>query len=305
MVFLGEAIEAFLQYADGIKNLSPHSLKAYRNDLSFFLSSFPEKEKKILFEIDLIDMRSCVGLLSKQKKTATTINRFICTIRSFFLYLYRMNILPNNIALDLKTVKIPKKLPRYMSDSEVDALRRQPEKKELLWTERDRAIFECLYSSGARVSELSNLNLRDLAANLSSAIVTGKGSKDRKVFFSQDAVEALKVYLVQRAEIIQKNKAKIEALFINQRGGRLTARGIFYVVNRYSSVEGTNKPVSPHAFRHTFATTMLKNGANIRVVQELLGHENISTTQKYTHITKEQLIQTYNASHPHGGKNEL
>ena len=299
---LGEAVDAFLQYVNGIKNLSHNTIKAYSTDLTFFIQSFPETEDKKLEDITLVDLRSCVGHLSKQKKTSTTINRFISTIRSFFLYLYKMNILPNNIAVDLKTVKIPKRLPRYMSETEVKALREQPNKKELLWTERDAAIFECLYSSGCRVSELASLNVGDLSSNKSSAIVTGKGSKDRRVFFSSDAVNTLKDYLVQRTEVIQKNNIKTDALFINQKGGRLTPRGVFYIVSRYSSVEGTNKPVTPHVFRHTFASTMLRNGANIRVVQELLGHENISTTQKYTHITKDQLIETYNASHPHGGK---
>lgn len=301
-MFLGEAIDAFLQYANGVKNVSHNSLKAYSTDLSFFLDSFSEGEEKKIHEIGLVDLRSCVGQLSKQKKTPTTINRFICTIRGFFSYLYKMQILEKNIALDLKTVKIPKKLPRYMSEDEVDALREEPKKNELLWTERDRALFECLYSSGCRASEIASLNIRDFLSNFSSAIVRGKGSKDRRVFFSEDAVAALKEYLPKRSAVLEKNNTKTDALFINQRGSRLSVRGLSYIVNRYSSLKGTNKTVSPHAFRHTFATTMLKNGANIRVVQELLGHANISTTQKYTHITKEQLIENYNRSHPHGGK---
>lgn len=300
-MLLGDAVDAFLLYANGVKNLSQNSIRAYSTDLSFFIASFPESEEKAVEDITIVDLRSSVGRLSKQKKTPTTINRFICTIRSFYLYLYKMKHLKTNIAVDLKTIKIPKKLPRYMSDSEVDALLKQPEKKELLWAERDTAIFECLFSSGCRVSELSSLNIGDLSSLYSSAFVTGKGSKDRKIFFSPDAVNALKIYLPQRETILKKNDKNTRALFINQKAKRLTSRGVFYIVDRYSSAEGA-KPVSPHAFRHTFATRMLKNGANIRVVQELLGHENISTTQKYTHITKEELIQSYNSSHPHGGK---
>lgn len=305
-MFLQDSIQEFLIYCVGIKSLSDNTIKGYKNDLFLFTTclakqGFSDSHEILLDDINLIHLRACIGILSKEKKAASSINRFISATRAFFAYSYRMNYCLKNPALELKTVKMPKKVPRYMTNSEVHSLCNQPNVKELLWEERDKAIFEILYSSGCRVSELSSINISDLSGDLSSAIVTGKGKKDRRVFFSKEAVTEMKKYLEQRTSYIKSEKAT-KALFINQMGTRLTSRGISYIVARYSSIEGVNKPVSPHAFRHTFATSLLSNGADIRVVQELLGHSSISTTQRYTHITTAQLIDTYNKSHPHGGK---
>ncbi len=158
-----------------------------------------------------------------------------------------------------------------------------------------------LYSSGCRASELVGLKLSDFMDGGRSAIVTGKGNKQRKVYFVQEARKALAEYLKDRKKVLADNKVDPapRELFINQKGGALTTGGLRYILNRYSGVEGTNRHVNPHAFRHTFATTMLGNGADVRVVQEMLGHSSISTTQRYTHITTEKLIETYNKAHPH------
>jgi integrase/recombinase XerC len=149
--------------------------------------------------------------------------------------------------------------------------------------------------------------MADLASDFSSAIVTGKGSKDRRVFFAPDAVAALRIYLQERGMKIPRNRT-VESVFINQQGEPITSRGLRYIVSRYSGSEGTNRPVSPHAFRHTFATSLLSNGADVRIVQELLGHSSISTTQRYTHVTTAKLMETYRQAHPHGtsgGSDEL
>lgn len=305
-MFLEEYIQEFLIYCSSIKSFSSHTVKGYKNDLQKFISLLEEQRRGSSADIlpdsiTLTNLRSCVSSLSKEKKAASSINRFISSVRSFFAYAHRMQYCSINPALEFKTVKMPKRIPRYMTPSEVAALCRQPGEKEILWAGRDKAIFEVLYSSGCRVSELSSLNLEDLGADISSAMITGKGKKDRRIFFSAEAVTALKVYLPLRAARIHADKP-VKALFINQAGTRLSPRGISFIVSRYSSIEGTHKPVSPHAFRHTFATSLLSNGADIRIVQELLGHASISTTQRYTHVTTDQLIETYNKSHPHGGK---
>ena len=152
------------------------------------------------------------------------------------------------------------------------------------------------------MSEVSGLNVVDLSADRKSAMVTGKGNKDRRVFLEEDAQKAIEKYLTERKLRFPTLK-DTDSLFVNQRGTRLTRRGIALVIARYSGAEGTNYHAFPHMFRHTFATAMLSNGADVRVIQKMLGHECISTTQKYTHITTEQLIQTYNKAFPHGNKN--
>ena len=177
----------------------------------------------------------------------------------------------------------------------------EPVKDELLWASRDHAIFLMLYSSGCRASEIVGLKLSDFMDGGRSAIVTGKGNKQRKVFFAAEACKALSEYLADRKKVLAENQISqpSQVLFINQKGHPLTTGGLRYILNRYSGVEGTNHHVNPHAFRHTFATTMLSNGADVRMVQEMLGHSSISTTQRYTHITTEKLIDIYNKAHPH------
>ena len=156
-----------------------------------------------------------------------------------------------------------------------------------------------LYSSGCRVSEIAGLRMRDLKADYRSAIVHGKGNKDRIVFFSDKAVAAFKLYLEERKMHVKAEKP-VASVFISRRGTGLSVRGIYGIVDRYSSVEGTNRHVSPHSFRHSFATSMLNAGADIRIVQEMLGHSSISTTQRYTHVTAAKLVDIYNRAHPHG-----
>ena len=192
-------------------------------------------------------------------------------------------------------------MPRFLTGDEIDKLCMQPDVNELLWASRDKAIFEMMYSSGCRVSEVSSLKLSDISYDKGSAIVTGKGKKDRRVYFEKDAREAMEKYLPERKSLLEKLgiRDNVEELFVNQRGRPLTAHGIRWILERYSGAEGLNHHVSPHALRHTFATAMLSGGADVRVVQEMLGHSSVSTTQRYTHITTERLIDVYNKAHPH------
>ncbi|MCM1321445.1 MAG: tyrosine-type recombinase/integrase [Bacteroides sp.] len=302
---LNDACEEFLVYQSGIRNLSEHSLSGYRNDLRLFreyLSALYETDDINLAAVTTEDIRACIGMQTKQKRAPASINRFLAAVRQLFSYCRRLGYISSNPAFEIKSVKMPRKIPRFMTPAEVHALCAFPEKKELLWAVRDRAVFEILYSSGCRVSEVAGLLLRDISADLKSAVVLGKGNKERRVFFSDAAACALRSYLPERSKLlVECRRQNVSALFVNRRGTRLSARGIWYIVARYSSAEGTNKPVSPHAFRHTFATSMLSNGADVRVVQELLGHESISTTQRYTHVTTARLVDIYNRSHPHGG----
>lgn len=296
---LNSAINEYLLYLDAVRGLSANSVLGYKKDLDY-LMLFVGKD------IDIKDVTKekllfCIGELSKKKMAATSINRFIAAVRTFFAYCKKFQYIPKNPAIELKTVRIPKKIPRFLTANEMNSLCNQPELKELLWTSRDCAIFEMLYSSGCRVSELANLRFSDFMEGFSKAIVKGKGNKDRVVYFAKEAQAALKIYLDDRKKILQEKKVENEPeyIFINQKGNHLSAAGIRWIVSRYSGVEGTNHHISPHAFRHTFATQLLSNGADVRAVQELLGHSSISTTQRYTHITTEKLIEIYNKAHPH------
>lgn len=297
---LNELCDEFLLYLSSVRGLSQNTVDGYKNDLMQFQNFLsPSLEINSITKENIL---LCIGQLSREQKASASINRFISSVRSLFSYALKFEYVKINPSLEIKTVKMPKKIPNFMTGAEVDELCFQPSKKELLWEKRDRCIFELLYSSGCRVSEISNLKLSDFMDNYSSAIVTGKGNKQRKVFFSSDARNSLSLYLTDRKKILMEKNKSTDILFINQTGMPLTTCGIRYILSRYSGNEGTKHHVNPHAFRHTFATQMLSNGADVRLVQEMLGHSSISTTQRYTHITTEKLIEIYNKAHPHGNK---
>ncbi len=305
-VTLDDCAAEYLLYIETVRGLSANCVTGYREDLSH-LSRMVGGTAKIT-DIGSEDLRMCIGELSRRKYSSASINRFIAAVRGLFAYCRKFRYIEQNPALELKTVKMPKHLPKFMTQGEVDLMCASPQKKELLWKSRDTAIFEMLYSSGCRVSELASLTFMDFSSGYESAIVTGKGSKDRRVYFSPDAVKALNEYLGERKakfpQTMQGGGAFVKQVFINQKGSPLTPHGIWFIVSRYSGIEGTNRPVSPHAFRHTFATGMLAEGADIRMVQEMLGHSSISTTQRYTHVTKERLKEVYNQAFPHSGKED-
>ena len=300
IIQLQDAVDEYLVYIEAVRNYSSHTVISYRTDLEYLVSELGSETE--LNSITLKDLNFCVANLNVLKREVSSVNRFISSVRSLFAYCKKFNYISNNVSLQLKTLKAPKKLPRYMTETEIDTLRNEPEKNEILWASRDKAIFEMFYSSGCRVSELASLCLDDFENGFSSALILGKGKKTRRVYFEEDAQKALKEYLVERKSRFPDSTVK--NVFLNQKGTALTTTGFWYVVTRYSGVEGTGKQVSPHAFRHTFATAMLNNGADIRVVQELLGHANINTTQRYTHVTKERLKDIYNQAFPHSGKKD-
>lgn len=297
---LSELVDEFLIYLSTVRGLSDNTVVGYRNDLEQFMQ-FLTPEIDIL-TITKENILLCVGQLSKQKKSAATINRFIAAVRTMFSYSRKFGYIQKDPSIEIKTVKIPKKVPSFMTAAEVNQLCNTPIKNELLWQSRDECLFKMMYSSGCRISEITNLKLSDFMDNYHSAIVTGKGNKQRRVFFGEDARNALARYYQDRKKVMAENHIEkpTDQLFINQKGEPISVAGIRYIITRYSGVEGTNHHVNPHAFRHTFATTMLNNGADVRIVQEMLGHSSISTTQRYTHVTTEKLIEIYNKAHPHG-----
>ena len=294
-------IDEFLIYISSVRGLSACTVKGYGVDFKHLVLILGN-EKKIR-DVTVSDLRACIGALSRRKYEIVSVNRFISAVRTFFSYCKKFGYIEKNPALDLHTLKAPKKLPAFMTQNEVDALCNVPKEKALLWPSRDLAIMELLYSSGCRVGELCGLKFSDCAEDFSSAVVKGKGSKERRVYFAKDARIALKRYFLERKARFPSTwitgASPVQNLFVNQRGTALSVQGVELIISRYSGHEGTDKHVTPHAFRHTFATALLANGADIRVVQELLGHSSISTTQRYTHVTTERLKEIYAQAFPH------
>lgn len=298
-MILSELVDEFLLYLGAVRGLSENTVLGYKNDLK-------ELQKFLAPTLDIQTITKenlllSIGQLSKEKKAAASVNRFIAAVRTMFSYALKFGYIKKNPALELKTVKLPKRVPNFMTQPEVNQLCEQPVNNELLWEKRDHALFTMMYSSGCRISEITNLKLDDFMDNYHSAIVTGKGNKQRKVFFAQEARNALALYLQDRKKVLESHNIAepTRQVFINQKGYPLSVGGVRFIISKYSGAEGTNHHINPHAFRHTFATTMIGNGADVRLVQEMLGHSSISTTQRYTHITTERLIDIYNKAHPH------
>ncbi|HDK26521.1 MAG TPA: tyrosine recombinase XerC [Candidatus Atribacteria bacterium] len=276
---------------------------SYKNDLNQLFSFI--KEYKLLRKngIKYIDhqiMRKFIVYLKEKKYSKRSISRKVSTARSFFKFLHKEEIIEVNPTLNLITPKIDKKLPYFLYLQEIDKLIETPPRNKLSGI-RDRAILEILYGTGIRVSELTNLNIDDIDFNEKIIKVLGKGSKERILPLSNPVIKAMQEYIEKRY-LFNRNKfdktINKNALFLNRFGGRLTARSIRRIIIKYIKIAGLNKKLSPHVLRHSFATHLLGGGADLRSVQELLGHKSLSTTQIYTHITKERLKEIYQKSHP-------
>jgi integrase/recombinase XerC len=278
-------------------NVSPHTLAAYGSDLAQFIEYFspPGTEPPGPREIDPLQIREWLGSLYQQKLTAVSMRRKLAALRAFFRFLLREGTVEINPARLVRTPKAPKRLPDVMTAEQVNGLvdgvisgklvRRQPE--------RDVAIFEFLYGCGLRVSELVGLNLDDIDRSERWLRIRGKGRKERQVPYGAKAEAALERYLPERAA-----QPAETAVFLNHRGARLTARGASLIVKLYATYLAGDSSVHPHSFRHAYATHLLADGADLRSIQELLGHARLSTTQKYTQVSLTDLIAVYDRAHP-------
>lgn len=296
---LNELIERFMRYIKVERGFSDHTLRAYKKDLHEF-SSFCKSQPEF---IEVIDIRGFISSLMINGKSKSTVSRKLAAVRSFLSYLNSNGLIKLNPA---KLVPMPKKtnpLPNFLSVDEAFDLVQSPEGANFI-NSRDKAILELLYSSGIRVSELSGINIDDLNLKEGLLKVKGKGKKERIVPFGDKASDALKSYVVER--MLYKKKKSFRdnqsAFFLNIRGGRLTDRQIRRIVVKYARNIGLNGQIGPHTLRHSFATHLLIGGADLRVIQELLGHSSISTTQKYTHLDIGHLIDVYDKTHPFGNK---
>ena len=288
----------FLSFLSAEKNASPHTVKNYGIDLREF-SGFLKKSNPE--EVTYLDIRAFLAFLKSRGYSKSSVARKLACLRSFFKYLARENILTANPAAGIQTPKREKRLPLFLAAEEITSLLEAPS-RDTGDEKRDKAILEMLYSSGLRVSELVGLNQEDLDFFSGLVRVRGKGKKERIVPVGQLASKAIQNYLEHRQRRQKTGdrsggSAK-QPLYVNRSGGRLTDRSIRRMILKYTHRIALNKEVSPHTFRHSFATHMLDRGADLRSVQELLGHENLSTTQIYTHVTTKRLKEAYEAAHP-------
>jgi integrase/recombinase XerC len=296
---LASVIDAFLTAARAARDLSPHTLAAYASDLEGFRAWAARAGAEGIDGIDRKMLRSYVAYLGSQHYARRTIARKASAVRSLFSWAVADGALPLNPAADLGSPKLGRVLPRVLKADEAAALCELPPPDSPAGA-RDRAVFELLYGSGLRVAELCGLDLDDVDLRRQILRVTGKGRKERIVPVSTPAAEAVRTYLGGgRPKLLERSSAPPEpgALFLNLRGARLKPRSVRAALDRYLRAGG-KRPVSPHALRHSFATHLLDGGADLRAVQELLGHESLATTQIYTHISTERLRAVYDQSHP-------
>ncbi|MFC1477854.1 site-specific tyrosine recombinase/integron integrase [Candidatus Margulisiibacteriota bacterium] len=273
-----QEVQAFLDYLHKERNFSANTVLAYQRDLSH-LQTFLS-EKKLSDNVTVTEARLFLRHLEEKKYSRRSVARKVSACKSFWKFRQRFyNAGSTNPWEYISTPKLDKKLPKFMSSLEVSNL------LDAMKDPRERAIFELLYASGLRIGEIVGLNLSDIDMNAGELRVTGKGNKERIVLIGTPAKQALSIYISDH-----RKKAKSKAVFLNNRGGRLTARSIQRTLQKMG--------INPHQFRHTFATHLLDGGADLRVVQELLGHSSLSTTQIYTHVTKDRLQKVYDQAHP-------
>jgi len=301
---MDELIERYIQYLRYERNASPHTVRNYRSDLvqfRDFLAQGQPGSKVSLKSIDALRIRGFLAHLFEKEQKKTSIARKLAAVRAFFKFLSRERVLAENPAATVSTPKLARTLPRIMSEEEMnDFLDRMGQAAQsgdpaLV---RDRAILELLYASGLRVSELTGLDLRNVNFGDGIVLVRGKGDKERIVPFGSKAREALTAYLPVREKILHENKATAAALFLNARGGRLTPRSVDRLLKKHIRRFGANVKVSPHSLRHAFASHLLAEGADLRAIQEMLGHKSLATTQKYTQVSIKQLMDVYDKTHP-------
>jgi integrase/recombinase XerC len=305
---LGLLARDFIRSLESEKGRSPHTRRAYESDLAQFLSFLdshfgrkPGQEPGLAIrphEVDALAIRGYLGFLHGKGKKST-VTRKLSAVRSFFKYLVRMRILEESPADTIRSPKQDRPIPFYLTVDEMFRLLDSASGDDF-FGRRNRAMFETLYSTGIRVSEMAGMNVSDADFHEGLVRVSGKGGKDRIVPIGEKALSALSAYLAKRAEKAGAGANPADPLFVNQGMGRLSTRSIARILKRAAVRCGMPGPVSPHALRHSFATHMLDSGADLRAIQELLGHESLSTTQKYTHVSMDKLMEIYDKAHPLG-----
>jgi len=300
---MNELLEQFLTHLRVTRNASPYTIKNYSNDIGQFLDYCRTKGVGSLEQVDRSLLRGYLAELDAVGYVKASIARRVAELRSFGDFLVREGVLERNTFRTVSAPRIPKRLPHYLTVAEVEALLAVPDTSTPRGL-RDRAIIEVLYAAGLRVSELVGLNVADVDLHQALVQVVGKGGKERIGLLGRPAVQALRAYLkVGRPALLGQRPTN--ALWLNHRGGRLTTRGVALILSRAGKQAGIRTPVSPHILRHSFATHLLDGGADLRIVQELLGHANLATTQIYTHVSQSRAREVYMRAHPRAGTSDL
>jgi len=310
-------LKSFLSYLKLNRHVSPHTVRAYESDVTQYLAWVASDTGKKMSELqpadlDMMSVRGHIADLNRAGKARSSVARKLSGLRTFVKYLRREEIIDHDPTAMAIAPKRDQTIPTHLSEPEVERLIETPDTGDPLGR-RDRAILELFYASGLRLSELVAIDLEDLNLSERMVRVMGKGGKERLVPFNQSTLAAIKAWMKDRAAILgsrepgsgnRKSKRQQDPLFVNYRGTRLTGRSVDRLLRRYVAQCSTRMGISPHALRHSFATHLLQRGADLRAIQELLGHSRLSTTQRYTHVNAAQLIDVYRKSHPRAHKSE-
>ena len=292
--FVGKAVADFLHHLRE-KNASPHTIKAYTGDLTNFSAYAGSRDWK---QIDHIAIRGFLSQLYEKGLSKTSVARSLAAVRSLYRWLGQEGVVEQNPAKLVATPKLPKKLPRVPTIEEMNSVLDSKMPETAAFPERDRLMLELLYGCGIRNSELTGINLADIRLSTEAILIRGKGKKERYVPFGDAVKSALSKYLPARQALLAETRKNSTALLINQRGGRLTTRSVGRIIKKTAVSKGLSPDVHPHTLRHAFGTHMLEEGADLRAIQELLGHERLATTQRYTQLSMKHVLQVYDRTHP-------
>lgn len=289
-----KAVANFLRHLRE-RNASPHTVKAYSSDLAIFAAYAGSRGWK---EIDHIAVRGFLSQLYEKGLSKTSVARALAAVRSLYRWLAREGVVEHNPAKLVSTPKLPKKLPRVPTIEEMNSVLDGQMPETAAFPERDQLMMELLYGCGIRNSELTGINVDDIRLSAEAILIRGKGKKERYVPFGGSAKSALVAYLPERLKALAEMRKNTAALLINRLGGRLTTRSVGRIVKKIAIAKGLSPDVHPHTLRHAFGTHMLEEGADLRAIQELLGHERLATTQRYTQLSMKHVLQVYDQTHP-------
>ncbi|WCN36859.1 site-specific tyrosine recombinase XerD [Aneurinibacillus uraniidurans] len=291
-----DLITQFIHYLTVERGLAKNTLESYQRDLTAYCTYVQKEGFTDINQTTRAQIMGYLMRLQEQGRATATISRNVASIRAFYQFLLREKMTDKDPSVNLESPKIEKKLPQVLSVTEVETLLNGPD-AHIPTGMRDKAMLELLYATGIRVSELVSLNLSDVNLAMGFVKCFGKGSKERIIPLGRLAIENVRGY-IERSRPLLKKRGSDEALFLNHHGRRLSRQGFWKIIKKYAQVANSNKEVTPHTLRHSFATHLLENGADLRSVQEMLGHADISTTQIYTHVTKTRLKEVYAKAHP-------
>ena len=296
-------VQDYLSYLQAVRGVSSRTLAAYRDDLTLF-ANYCSNHGIDPALASSYQVQNFIAELSAEREAPSSINRRLSSIRGVYRWLVRFRGRTDNPCDSLKNVKVPLNLPSVLWENEMADFAMLPESKKILWPLRDKALIMAMYSAGLRISELVSLRMNMITGTMEGARVLGKGGKERLVFFSDEAREAILGYLPEREALLgisatSHNEPADSALFVSRRGKAISVPGVRWIIAQYAQRSNLGKNIHPHSFRHSFATHLVNAGCDVRLVQEMLGHASLSTTQRYTHVNMEGLKKVYAKAHPH------